>query len=73
MANSAERKIKRFHQNGKQITFACAHDSKATTLGITIQTPTGTVMLALDDWQTNDLMKWLQEQNIMIAEEKNKK
>lgn len=70
MANSVERKIKRFHQNGKQITLAYAHDSKATTLGITIQTPTGTVMLALDDWQTGELVKWLQEQNIMVVEEK---
>ncbi len=70
MANSAERKIKRFHQNGKQITFAYAHDSKATTLGITIQTPSGTLMMALDAWQTDELVKWLQEQNIIIAEEK---
>ena len=64
MANSAERNIKRFHQNGKQITFAYARDSKATTLGITLQTSTGTLMMALDAWQTDDLVKWLQEQAV---------
>lgn len=59
--NISERKIKRFHQERKQITFAYGADSKATTLLIMIQSPEAPpVNLALDQWQTNELTNWLE-------------